>query len=292
MPLSLQRQKQTKRVPRLTKKSKAIRLLTKRLTTGELTGKEPVSAVWNSEDIFRQHRLPTSRTRYLRLLKEMGISSKNDDEEPNLGRTSTGLPDSSVPRSHRATDGSDNGDSGEESSYDRHSIGGDGSEVLMSGKVFMPFRLLSEWTEPHTTTKRCTVVDHLPSGVSHEDFTIYVVDEGNYLELDVKWPRPLTDLKLMHSKWLKSSLQGQYTTFHPEFLGFESALKELRSHNAEDVHSKARFHLPFVVERKFETYNMIYKDGTKLVYIRLKAHTDSYGCYGRTFNAFEVVEST
>ncbi|KAI0556935.1 hypothetical protein FGB62_372g08 [Gracilaria domingensis] len=275
MPLSLQLQKQTKRVPRLTKKSKAIRLLTKRLATGELTGKEPVSAVWNSEDIFRQHRPPTFRTRYLRLLKEMGISSKDDDEEPNLGRTSTGLPDSSVPRSHRAADGSDNGDSVEESSYDRHSIGGDGSE-----------------TEPHTTTKRCTVVVHLPSGVSHEDFTIHVVDEGNYLELDVKWPRPLTDLKLMHSKWLKLPLQGQYTTFHPEFLGFESALKELRSHNAEEVHSKARFHLPFVVERTFETYNMIYKDGTKLVYIRLKAHTDSYECYGRTFNAFEVVEST
>lgn len=57
--------------------------------------------------------------------------------------------------------------------------------------------LNAEWEEPGTLTKRVTVYIQLPSGTCEGDFCIEVVDEGEALELKVKWPETMTNANML-----------------------------------------------------------------------------------------------
>lgn len=56
--------------PRLTKGSKAVKLLRSKFQKGEITGKEDPKLVWQSDDVFKQHKLPNFRTCYNNVKKD------------------------------------------------------------------------------------------------------------------------------------------------------------------------------------------------------------------------------
>ena len=54
---------------KLTAKSPAKQLLIRKLLSGEITGKEEPKTVWESDPIFKQHKMNTFRTHYNQLRK-------------------------------------------------------------------------------------------------------------------------------------------------------------------------------------------------------------------------------
>lgn len=92
----------------------------------------------------------------------------------------------------------------------------------------------------------CSV--HLPSGVRKEDFASQVIDSGQYLELVTNWPTALKNVHHPHLKYLRTGNHSFYSSFHPEYMGFESTLKRRRSNQTSEVTSTFRIKLPTVVE--------------------------------------------
>lgn len=100
------------------------------------------------------------------------------------------------------------------------------------------------------------------------------------LELTVSCPEHLVDLELLHKKWLSegAAAQSPFTMFHPAVLALEDALKSRRERASDMVVSTARIPLPFVVQTHIEgKSNLFFKESaTKIVYVELKAKTESY----------------
>lgn len=140
--------------------------------------------------------------------------------------------------------------------------------------TFIPLYLMSEWQEPRTTLKCLTIAIILPSGVGPGHFKLQVVEEGECLEVTVDWPSPLTDIPMMHKKWFGNGLSD----VHPKILGFESALKMLRTNRIDAVRSTARIGLPFTVQPNLNgQHNLAWRDNsTRMVYLDLKAVVDDY----------------
>lgn len=143
--------------------------------------------------------------------------------------------------------------------------------------IFGPLYAVSIWKEPETMTRRITLAVILPSGVDAGGFSLRVVDGGQFLEITVKWPRPLIDLNLMHKKWLGGP-DSTYQVYHPEFIGFQEGMKKLRQKSTDWIESLARIPLPFPVETHIhDKHNLAWRDdSTKLLYIRLKASVEQY----------------
>lgn len=88
--------------------------------------------------------------------------------------------------------------------------------------TFVPIYFCSLWQEPHTTRQCSTVVVLFPSGIGLNDFKVRVAENGECLDINVKWPNVLTDMSLLHKKWLQN---GELSDVHPKILGFEASLK-------------------------------------------------------------------
>ena len=102
---------------------------------------------------------------------------------------------------------------------------GAGAELTAGELAFKPFFMISSWDERSTLTKRLCVAIILPSGVGSGDFTITVVDGAHFLQLAVRWPKPLVDVSIMHL-WKLSNPSSGFMPYHPSVIGFESALSE------------------------------------------------------------------
>lgn len=73
MPRTLSRETQpptAQMAPKLTRNSKAVQLLIAKFRSGELSGRENTKDVYESNPLFKNHRLSTSLTRYNVLRKE------------------------------------------------------------------------------------------------------------------------------------------------------------------------------------------------------------------------------
>lgn len=167
---------------------------------------------------------------------------------------------------------------------------GVGTELVLGERSFRPLYLISEWNEPATMTRRISVAILLPSGVGSGDFTLRVVDGGEFLELTVCWPPTLIDLEIMHKKWLRPDAPGGFQTYHPKLIGFESALKAMRSHSSEIIESTARIRLPFPVQTHIDgKFNLAWRDNSsKMVYVDLKAFVEDYAIL-KDAEEFEVL---
>lgn len=58
--------------PRLTKGSKAVRILRGKFENGAISGQEDPKSVWLSDPVFQGHKLSNFRTFYHNIKKEMG----------------------------------------------------------------------------------------------------------------------------------------------------------------------------------------------------------------------------
>jgi len=170
------------------------------------------------------------------------------------------------------------------------SDGGAGSELTAGERQLRPLYLLSRWVEPGTTTKMVSVAIVLPSGVGAGDFSVRVVDSGQFLELTVQWPAALVDIEVMHRKWLRMIGNGGFQKYHPKYLGFEAALKKLRERNSDKVESSARIPLPFPVLSHFHgKYNLAWTDSNvRMLYVDLRAFIEDYAVVNDK-DSFEVV---
>ena len=177
-----------------------------------------------------------------------------------------------------------------ESSSDSFEAAGSSTTELSS---FNPIYLLSQWTEPSTTTRRLSVASLLPSGVSPGKFRVRVMPGGRVLELVVEWPAPLTDLRLLHKKWIAPlTADDRIETYHPKFLGFEAALKSHPENLKDKVESPANIALQISVQTHIEQrINLGWFDQTaRVIYIDLKANEDNYGLImPHDDNSFEIV---
>ena len=134
---------------------------------------------------------------------------------------------------------------------------------------------MSEWAEPRTLRQCVSVAIVLPSGVRTGQFKVKVCESGDHLELKVDWPKPISDIAMLHRKW---SLAGTLSDVHPKVLGFENALKLLRQNCNEKISSVARIGLPFTVEPHiFSKSNLMWHDDTThVIYMDLKSVCDDY----------------
>lgn len=98
------------------------------------------------------------------------------------------------------------------------------------------------------------------------------------LELIVDWPPFLTDLDMLHKKWLFSSGVDHIRKYHPKYLEFECTLKVFFEHKSDSTRSKAHLLCPFPVETQMvSNHNLDWKDrSSRVVYIVLKSHSEDY----------------
>lgn len=117
------------------------------------------------------------------------------------------------------------------------------------------------------------------------------MERGNILELTVMWPLPLMDPKVMHRKWLTCDTKDGFESYHPKVVGFQQALKQLRSRMSQIVESVAKISLPFPVQTHIDSkHNLNWKGTTvRMVYIELKAVVEEYA-HVKDSESFEIVE--
>jgi len=114
------------------------------------------------------------------------------------------------------------------------------------------------WIDPaNGFAERVTVAVALPSGLEGEDVEIGLADGGRCMEIECRWPQPLTTPDTLFSAYVNDRNNKTYTKFHPEIVAFEQNLKTLRTElgqkRSERISSKAQIRLPFpVVETKIE----------------------------------------
>ena len=98
-------------------------------------------------------------------------------------------------------------------------------------------------------------------------------------------------------KWLKPGAVGGYTRYHPKVTGFELALRGIRRHASDTVHSTAIIALPFPVQLNIEEKSHLWfqdadQEDTKVVLVTLKGGENDYGLstmHGSGDSQFEKV---
>ena len=141
--------------------------------------------------------------------------------------------------------------------------------------------LIVTWEEPVTKTERITAVTDLPSGVTKNDFTLRVMEDGMALEIIVMWPNPMINLEVLHQKWLQLSQEDSTRTFsmyHPTVLGLEDDLKRRTARENSKVISIVYIPLPFPVQTQTDEKSDLHfkASGAKIAYVELKGLAESY----------------
>lgn len=128
----------------------------------------------------------------------------------------------------------------------------------------------------------------LPSGVSSGSFSVSVVDDGDILDLSVDWPKSLSNATVMHRKCIgKPILQGGFEAYHRKVIGFENALKKLRSDRLSKLSSVCRIVLPYrVLTKIINKTNLAFRDSengsdssqnyTLMLYVELESVGSNY----------------
>lgn len=157
--------------------------------------------------------------------------------------------------------------------------------------VLKPFWILSRWPEPETLTKRITIYIQLTCGCTKDDYIINISENGRVLEVTVSWPSPMSDIYMMHKKWLDlPPVHPDHKTVNDaEILGFQESLRKLRKTNSDKLNSVIRIPLPFAVQKQYEAHPMGWRGTThRGLYIRLRATDNAYGLTSNNKD-FEIV---
>ena len=158
---------------------------------------------------------------------------------------------------------------------DKSSIEGgySGKEILLPDTLFKPIYSVGVWENPDDRdNKRISVAILMCTGTEKRgDFTINVVDGGEFLEYSVFWPRAMTDTTALHKMWLVGKGVQQIKSYHPMVRAFLPFLERNRRKHDGRVESKARIPLPFAVESRFEEFTLNFSSKERILYIILKA---------------------
>lgn len=158
--------------------------------------------------------------------------------------------------------------------------------------TFNPICIPSEWIEPGTTTRRTSLAILLPSGVGPGDFSLRVLPGGRLLEIKVDYPKPISDLSILHKRWLDSTNTAgdRIEKYHPRILGFEASLKARRKSLSDNISGVSYIVLTYPVMTHIDqSWNLGWTDNdARVVYVDLKADSDNYGTV-KNEKAFEIV---
>ncbi|CAN8071263.1 unnamed protein product [Agarophyton chilense] len=152
----------------------------------------------------------------------------------------------------------------------------DDSTVFCRNSEFSPLLLQSIWEDEDSTVQFITLAIVLPSGIKVEQISSQVVSNGRKFEIIVEWPQPMMDVKFMHKAWLNKQFDPM-KGYHPKVLGFQKALKSLRSSSVQTVTLTCRISSPFSVQTHIPKRQILsFSDGTNILYVDLKAPDDKY----------------
>lgn len=131
-----------------------------------------------------------------------------------------------------------------------------------------PLYLMSICNEPSTLSSRITISLVWPSRFEKRGCSARVSGNGMKLEVVLKWPAPLIDLKLTQKKWLADPTVRN-DEYCPEFVGFSVALKAFRLRSSDWLESKAEINLQFSFQRFIHNKNNFAwrDDSTRMIYI-------------------------
>lgn len=147
-----------------------------------------------------------------------------------------------------------------------------GRELFVGPMQFRPIYLLGTWKDPDDhNSERVSVAILLPSGVTKDDVTLNVVDNGHYLEIGVIWPSFLSDHRALHKKWLVGHKVRTLASYHPMLTCFTDFLAAHRRPDGS-LSSTASIRLPFQCESRPERESCAW-EGTSacVLYVILKA---------------------
>ena len=148
------------------------------------------------------------------------------------------------------------------------------------------------WFEPRTTAQRLNCVINLPSGVGPKDYILYVEKGGKGLIFKCKWPKEITDVDILHRKWLLAKNEEErLSPSHPSLGGFDNFFKDLRSRANEGIQAECRINLPFEVETHVVSRNNIqWKNATTCaVYVQFRAPAEEFAVMDDKESDFETV---
>lgn len=117
----------------------------------------------------------------------------------------------------------------------------------VSGSQFVPVYYFFRWLETMSTRERVSVIINLPSG-TQASYGLCVVGEGTALQVKVEPPRPMTDVKVLHTFWLGKEAPNGISQDHPRIGACVQALKDMRSSEDESIWLYATIPLPIRVE--------------------------------------------
>lgn len=158
----------------------------------------------------------------------------------------------------------------------------------MEKSEFHPNYYFAQWIDPDSgMAERLTAVITLPSGVHGENVKVAVRDDGMILEIEAPWPFPFQNPTGLCAPFINNAELPNYTTFHPEVIALEKAMKQLKidagNNRSEILKSKARIRLPTqVFVANIESYVFSFhpegKSGTqaKTLHVRLFVTENEY----------------
>ena len=137
-----------------------------------------------------------------------------------------------------------------------------------------PITIQTVWKEDGKHTM-CTLVIALPSGcVDKDEAVIRVTDDKMRVELKIKWPSYMADVKELHRFLGKHKLPP----YHPRFRGFDEFFETKRRYETDDVEETITIKLPFKVMKEIPLLRRLgTKSGGRFIYMDLVAEeTSSY----------------
>ena len=151
--------------------------------------------------------------------------------------------------------------------------GESGSDVLdENGVSFRPIFNFSLWRD-RTSLKRLSYAINLPSGCGKGMFRVSVKEDGTVLELEVTWP--------------SLSKPPFKCPRHAPKMG--QVRRHLSAHVSDSITSCCQIILPIQVQMQPDTVHLLGDaNGTRVVYVELKAHVDDYMAPKQS-GSFEII---
>ncbi len=114
---------------------------------------------------------------------------------------------------------------------------------------FMPLFIMGTW-ETQSWEKRVSVAVLMPSGIveTTDDHTLRVSDDGNYLELSVKWSQSMTDPDVLHRLWTGSRMHSICVEGSARATAFRPMLRSLRNNSSQPISSTCKIKLRIPVK--------------------------------------------
>lgn len=164
-------------------------------------------------------------------------------------------------------------------------IGADDSKKYVSQMVIdwdscfvLPISMGGMWTELGSGADMLTAVLLLPSGVDGMNSSLNVSDDGMSLEMDIRLPDVLQDVRLLCAKWTTPDEDGNRMLEHysPEIHALESGLRALRPTSSTLLHAHVRIKLPFKARKQFELVDAARVRNAQYVLFTVRGYDDSY----------------